>query len=136
MKKVSFLLLVLFSIFSFSILCKETKQNQKYTTFKAVAKYIKKHGRLPNNFITKKEAKRLGWKPSKGNLWKVAPGKSIGGDIFYNREKKLPNKSGRIWYEADINYKGGRRGKYRILFSNDRLIYKTKNHYKTFQRMR
>jgi hypothetical protein len=105
------------------------------TSFKEVADYVKKHQRLPDNFITKKDARRLGWDPSRGNLREVAPGKSIGGDVFQNREKRLPEKKGRIWYEADIRYNGGKRGKDRILFSNDGLIYKTEDHYRTFSRI-
>lgn len=105
------------------------------TSFHGVADYIKKYNRLPDNFITKKYANKRGWNPSKGNLWAVAPGKSIGGDVFHNREKKLPVKRGRIWYEADINYQGGTRGKDRILFSSDGLIYKTEDHYRTYSRI-
>jgi hypothetical protein len=105
------------------------------TSFHGVADHIKKYNRLSDNFITKKEAKKLGWNPARGNLWDVATGKSIGGDVFHNREKKLPVKRGRSWYEADINYKGGKRGKYRIIFSSDGLIYKTEDHYRTFTRI-
>lgn len=105
----------------------------KLTTFEGVAEYIRVHHELPGNFITKAEAKKLGWDPQGGNLQDVAPGKSIGGDVFQNREKKLPSKKGRIWYEADINYKSGHRGKDRILFSSDGLIYKTEDHYETFK---
>ena len=105
------------------------------TSFHGVADHIKKYNRLPDNFITKNEAKKLGWNPARGNLWDVAPGKSIGGDVFHNREKKLPVKRGRSWYEADINYKGGKRGKDRIIFSSDGLIYKTGDHYRTFTRI-
>ncbi|WP_412674975.1 ribonuclease domain-containing protein [Aneurinibacillus aneurinilyticus] len=104
--------------------------------YEEVAQYIRDHGHLPDNYITKNEARKLGWDAQKGNLNKVAPGKSIGGDVFGNREKKLPSKKGRIWYEADINYKSGFRGDDRILFSNDGLIYKTEDHYKTFQLMK
>ncbi|MEI8173968.1 MAG: ribonuclease domain-containing protein, partial [Deltaproteobacteria bacterium] len=91
--------------------------------------------RLPDNFITKKDARRLGWDPSRGNLRDVAPGKSIGGDVFRNRERRLPEKKGRVWFEADIHYKGGKRGKDRLIFSNDGLIYKTEDHYRTFSRI-
>ncbi|HBH88245.1 MAG TPA: ribonuclease [Syntrophaceae bacterium] len=111
------------------------KHPQPLNTFSGVSDYIKQHNRLPDSFITKKDARKLGWDPSKGNLWTVAPGKSIGGDVFHNREKKLPKKKGRIWYEADINYNGGKRGKDRILFSSDGLIYKTEDHYRTYSRM-
>ncbi len=91
---------------------------------------------MPDNFITKAEAKNLGWNPQTGNLNEVAPGKSIGGDIFNNREGLLPNAKNRIWYEADINYTSGFRGSERILYSNDGLIYKTVDHYKSFTKIK
>lgn len=128
---VSFMLLFFMPVLSHGL---ETRK-VPLTSFHEVADYIKKYNRLPDNFITKKDAGTLGWNPSKGNLWAVAPGKSIGGDVFRNREKKLPVKRGRIWYEADIDYQGGKRGKDRILFSRDGLIYKTEDHYRTFTRM-
>jgi hypothetical protein len=128
---VTFLLLLFIPVLSHA----RDAQVVPLNTFHEVADYIKKYSRLPDNFITKKEAKKLGWNPIRGNLWDVAPAKSIGGDRFLNREKNLPDKRGRIWYEADINYKGGKRGKDRILFSNDGLIYKTEDHYRTFKRM-
>lgn len=103
------------------------------TSFKEVSDYLRKHGKLPDNFITKKEAEKLGWVASKGNLHQVAPGKSIGGDRFGNREKLLPEAKNRLWYEADANYKGGTRGADRIVYSNDGLIYMTTDHYKTFR---
>ena len=112
------------------------QSNEVINTFEGVADYIVKYGRLPDNFITKAEASKLGWDPQKGNLAEVAPGKSIGGDIFQNREKLLPDASGRVWREADINYTSGFRGSDRIVYSNDRLVYKTTDHYKTFTRMR
>ncbi|MDN4603060.1 ribonuclease domain-containing protein [Paenibacillus sp. F6_3S_P_1C] len=112
-----------------------SQENAALTQFDEVAKYISEHNELPENYITKKEARELGWEPSKGNLEKVAPGKSIGGDVFQNREGLLPKKKGRTWYEADINYSGGTRGSDRILYSNDGLIYKTTDHYRTFEQI-
>lgn len=50
--------------------------------------YLIEYGQLPNNSITKKEAKKLGW--SGGSLEPYAPGKCIGGDYFGNYEKVLP----------------------------------------------
>ena len=61
-----------------------------YTSKEEVALYIHLYGRLPENFITKKEAKALGWESKEGNLWEVAPGMSIGGDYFGNYEELLP----------------------------------------------
>ena len=68
----------------------------------------------------------------KGNLDEVANGKAIGGNIYYNDNGNLPQKDGRTWYEADINYTSGFRGNERILYSNDGLIFVTYDHYKTF----
>ena len=56
----------------------------------------------------------------------------IGGDVYKNREGKLPHANGRIWYEADINYTSGHRGTERILYSNDGLVFVTYDHYRTF----
>lgn len=105
-------------------------------TFNGVANYLSANGTLPCNFITKSQATALGWVASKGNLAEVAPGKSIGGDVFSNREGKLPSASGRVWREADINYTSGFRNADRIVYSNDGLIYKTTDHYVTFTRMK
>ena len=97
----------------------------------AIADYIFEHGALPENFITKSEAKKLGWDSSWNDVSDVAPGKSIGGDRFGNYEKLLPEKKGRVWYEADCYYTRGNRNARRILFSNDGLVYYTDDHYKT-----
>ena len=104
-----------------------------YTSKDEVAAYIHEYGHLPSNFITKKQAKKLGWVSSEGNLGKVAPGKSIGGDYFGNYEGNLPEAKGRDYYECDIDSTGGYRGAKRIVFSNDGLIYYTEDHYETFE---
>ena len=103
------------------------------TSKEEVAAYLREHGELPPNFLTKKQAQELGWIASEGNLHEVAPGMSIGGDRFYNREKRLPEKEGRLYYECDICYAGGVRGAERLVFSNDGLIYYTGDHYETFE---
>ncbi|WP_411345980.1 ribonuclease [Paenibacillus sp. WLX1005] len=106
-------------------------------TFDGVANYLRQYdGQLPCNYVTKKQAEQLGWQSSKGNLATVAPGKSIGGDTFSNREGLLPKASGRKWHEADINYTSGFRGADRILYSTDGLIYKTTDHYESFQQVK
>lgn len=52
--------------------------------------------------------------------------------IYRNYDGHLPNKYGRVWYEADINYSGGFRNSMRIVYSNDALIFVTYDHYQTF----
>lgn len=109
------------------------KEDGEYTTKEEVALYIHTYNHLPSNFITKDEATELGWISSKGNLGKVAPGKSIGGDKFGNREGLLPKKKGRTYYECDINFDGTFRNGERIVFSDDGLIYYTGDHYESFE---
>lgn len=103
-----------------------------YSTPEEVAEYLHFYGHLPQNYLTKQEAKALGWDASQGNLWEVAEGKSIGGDRFGNREGLLLEADGRTWYECDVNYAGGFRGAERLLYSNDGLIYYTDDHYASF----
>lgn len=102
-----------------------------YTTKDDVALYIHLYGHLPDNFITKDEARDLGW--SGGSLEPYAPGKSIGGSHFGNYEGLLPEADGRTYTECDINTLGAdSRGAERIVFSNDGLIYYTNDHYESF----
>ena len=109
------------------------KENGSYTSKEQVAAYINTFGKLPSNYITKEQARKLGWVSSQGNLDRVAPGKSIGGDRYGNYEQLLPIKAGRRYFECDIDYHGGRRNAKRIIFSNDGLIYYTEDHYNTFE---
>lgn len=98
-----------------------------------VIPYVKKHQKLPGYYINKSEARGKGWEAAAGNLCEVLPGKAIGGDVFSNREGSLPAAEKRKWFEADLNYKCGRRNADRLLYSSDGLIYVTHDHYKTFQ---
>ena len=107
-------------------------ENGSYTSKDDVALYIHVYGHLPSNFITKKEAEKLGW--SGGSLESYAPGKCIGGDRFGNYEGLLPKKTGRSYTECDIDTLGKKsRGAKRIVFSNDGLIYYTDDHYASFE---
>ncbi len=87
---------------------------------------------LPDNYIDKEQAQLYGWENYKGNLNEVLPGMVIGGNIFQNRNGKLPHASGRIWREADINYSGGYRNDQRLVYSNDGLIFASYDHFHTF----
>jgi len=100
-----------------------------YTTKEDVALYIHTYGKLPKNFITKNEARKLGWEG--GSLEPYAPGMCIGGDYFGNYEGLLPTD--RKYTECDIDTLGARsRGAKRIVFSKDGLIYYTDDHYESF----
>ena len=88
--------------------------NGTYSSKDEVALYIHLYDKLPSNYITKKEAKALGWDASLGNLWDVAYGKSIGGDYFGN-------------------YEGGYRNEKRIIYSDAGDIYYTDDHYESFE---
>lgn len=102
-----------------------------YTSKEDVALYIHLYGKLPSNFITKKQAEALGW--SGGSLENYAPGKCIGGSYFGNYEGLLPAKDGRTYTECDIDTLGASgRGAKRIVFSNDGLVYYTDDHYESF----
>jgi guanyl-specific ribonuclease Sa len=110
-------------------------EGQSYSTKNEVAAYIHQFNALPPNYLTKDEAEALGWDNAEGNLWEVTDGMLIGGDFFGNREGLLPKKSGRTYYEADINYDGGYRGAERIVYSNDGLIFYTDDHYESFEQL-
>ena len=96
-----------------------------------VALYLHLFGELPPHFITKEQARDLGW--DGGEVEKYIPGAAIGGDFFGNYQGRLPKKKGRKYYECDIGTVGRKkRGEKRIIFSNDGLIYYTDDHYNTF----
>ena len=102
-----------------------------YYSAEDVALYLITYGELPDNFITKSEARKLGWEG--GSVQRYKEGAAIGGDKFGNREGILPKASGRQYYECDIDTDGkNSRGAKRIVFSNDGLIYYTEDHYESF----
>lgn len=104
---------------------------EEYSDVLSVSAYLYEWEQLPPNYITKDEAEKLGWVSSKGNLWDVAYGKSIGGDRFGNREGLLPE--GESYRECDIGYAGGYRDAKRLVYSiDDWDIYYTENHYESF----
>ena len=108
------------------------KKDGKYDGKKDVQKYLTKYHCLPSNYITKAEARELGW--NGGGLDSYQYEACIGGDYFGNYEGYLPKKDGRSYYECDIDtmHKDSRGAK-RIVYSNDGLIYYTEDHYQTFE---
>lgn len=107
-------------------------EDGSYTTKEDVALYLWQYGELPDNFITKKEAEKLGW-PG-GSLEPYAPGCCIGGDHFGNYEGILPEDTNYI--ECDIDTMGAKkRGAKRIIFSEEGYIYYTDDHYESFTQL-
>ena len=110
---------------------KRIDENGSYTTKDDVALYIHTYGKLPSNFITKKEAQKLGW--TGGSLEPYAPGKCIGGNHFGNYEGILPDGN---YKECDIDTLGKKsRGAKRIIYSDDGRIYYTEDHYESFTQL-
>ena len=102
-----------------------------YYSAEAISLYLILYGHLPDNYITKNEARALGW--DGGSVEDYAPGYAIGGDTFGNREGLLPKADGRKYYECDVDTDGmDSRGAKRIVYSNDGLIYYTEDHYESF----
>ncbi|MBF6842430.1 ribonuclease domain-containing protein, partial [Acinetobacter baumannii] len=96
-------------------------EGESYDTAEEVAAYLEAFGELPVNYLTKEEARELGWNASDGNLWDIAPGASIGGDYFGNFEGLLPEDGD--YREADIEYEGGYRNSQRLVYSEDGYYY-------------
>jgi len=94
--------------------------------------WLANYQNLPPYYLTEKQAKALGWKPKRGNLSVVAPGRMVAMGEYGNRDGHLPAEDGRIWFEADIDYVSGWRNDHRIIFSNDGLIFVSYDHYQTF----
>ncbi len=107
-------------------------QDGYYYSKEDVSLYINTYSELPKNFVTKQQAGGRGWEG--GSVENYIEGAAIGGDTFQNYEKLLPEKSGRVYYECDIDTDSqSSRGAKRIVFSNDGLIYYTDDHYESFE---
>lgn len=95
-----------------------------------VVLYLDTYGELPENYITKAEARALGWEGGSVEVWQE--GAAIGGDTFGNREGLLPDGD---WIECDIDTDGANsRGASRLVFDLDLgLYYFTDDHYESFE---
>lgn len=140
------LLLFLFSVFLGGCVNPATDKDQEkpqvieshaYLEKDDVIEYLARYQHLPPNYLTKKEAKKLGWKTKSQNLWELKPGAAIGGDVFTNRERKLPAQKYGFYLECDVNYQGGPRGPERLVYTRDgKIIYYTGNHYRSFTQVK
>ncbi len=92
---------------------------------------LKYKRKLPEYYISQTELEYLGWRKGE-RVSKYSNEKMLFGGEYKNNNLHLPQEIGRIWYEADLNYTGGKRNGQRILFSNDGLIFVTYDHYEIF----
>lgn len=105
-------------------------ENGIYDQKDDVALYLITYEHLPSNYMTKDEARNLGWEG--GALSQVIEDKCIGGDVFGNYEGILPEED--TYYECDIDTLGKTsRGAERIVWSDDFDVYYTEDHYETFE---
>lgn len=99
-----------------------------YYDLESVVIYLDSYGELPGNYITKKEARALGWEG--GSVEDYKEGAVIGGDHFGNYEQILPDGD---YTECDIDTKGlSSRGAKRLIFSEEGEYYYTEDHYDSF----
>ena len=99
-----------------------------YYDLENVTLYVMTYGKLPSNYITKKQAEALGW--SGGSVQRFKEGAAIGGSHFGNYEGLLPDGK---YTECDIDTDGASsRGAKRLIFSSDGHYYYTDDHYETF----
>ena len=113
---------------SFTVYLDTPREGEYYYDLENVVLYLEYYGELPDNYITKDEARALGW--GGGVPEYVMEGAAIGGDRFGNREGNLPDGD---YTECDLNTLGeDERGAERLVFSDDGRYYHTEDHYKHF----
>ena len=104
------------------------EEGEYYYDLENVVLYLDYYGELPDNYITKSEARSLGWEG--GTPERFLEGSAIGGDRFGNREGTLPDGD---YTECDLNTNGeSKRGAERLVFSDDGRYYHTEDHYESF----
>ena len=108
----------------------EVSEDGKYYDLENVVLYYEKFGKLPSNYMTKKEAKGLGWEGGKTDDY--VKDSAIGGDHFGNYEKLLPAGKGISYIECDIDTHHKGRGAKRLIISNKGDYYYTEDHYESF----
>ena len=102
-------------------------EGEYYYDLENVVLYLYYYDELPDNYITKKEARALGWEG--GTPERYLEGSAIGGDSFGNREGLLPEGK---YTECDLYTLGkDERGAERLVFSEDEYYY-TGDHYASF----
>ena len=104
--------------------------------FAQVTTFLQREGRLPDCYMTKAQARDLGWKSSGQTIDEIDPDGAVGGDIFGNREGLLPARPANSYAVADLDYVQGFRGAARIVYdrarTDDSAIWITVDHYDSF----
>ena len=107
-------------------------RDEYYYDLTHVVLYIDTYDCLPENYITKSEARALGW--SGGSVEVYKEGAAIGGDTFGNYEGLLPK--GITYTECDLDTNGAdSRGPCRLVFGKEDGEYRyycTEDHYSSF----
>lgn len=107
-------------------------RDEYYYDLTHVVLYIDTYDCLPENYITKSEARALGW--SGGSVEVYKEGAAIGGDTFGNHEGLLPK--GITYTECDLDTNGAdSRGPCRLVFGKEDREYRyycTEDHYSSF----
>ena len=102
-------------------------EGEYYYDLENVVLYLYYYDELPDNYITQKEARSLGWEG--GTPERYLEGSAIGGDSFGNREGLLPEGK---YTECDLYTLGkDERGAERLVFTDDEYYY-TGDHYASF----
>ena len=104
-----------------------------YYDLESVVLYYDMFGKLPSNYITKNEAKKLGWEG--GALEPFMKDGAIGGDRFGNYENSLPGGKNTKYIECDIDTHRKKRGAKRLIISQDGKYYYTNDHYGSFRQV-
>ena len=104
--------------------------------FAQVTTFLQQRGRLPDCYMTKAQARDLGWKSSGRTIDDIDPDGAVGGDTFGNREGLLPTRPANSYAVADLDYVEGYRGAARIVYDRRRTgegaIWITVDHYDSF----
>ena len=104
--------------------------------FAQVTTYLWLIGELPDCYMTKAQARDLGWKTLGRTIGDIDPNGAVGGDTFGNREGLLPTRPLNSYAVADLDYVDGYRGAARIVYDRRRTgegaIWITVDHYDSF----
>ena len=110
------------------------KEGAYYYDLQNVVLYLDCYHRLPDNYITKNEARDLGWEG--GSVEDYCEGAAIGGDRFGNREGVLPQNGKTVYFECDIDTHGWKnRGSRRLIYTKDGEYFYSPDHYETYRKV-